>query len=46
MVNSVIINIITEMNYMQVFLKYKYKVKACMHTISALYQSNNLVHSS
>ncbi len=42
-VNSVIINVITEINhrckYMQVFLKYN--VKTCMHTISALYQMNN-----
>ncbi len=40
-VNSVIINVITEINYrcnyMQVFYKYKYNVKTCMYTISALY---------
>ncbi len=45
-VNSVIINVITELNYrcnnMQVFKKYKYNVKACMYTISALYQMINL----
>ncbi len=45
-VNSVIINIITEINYrcnnMQIFLKYKNNVKACMYTISALYHMINL----
>jgi len=45
-INSVIINVITEINYrcnyMQVFLKYKYNVKTCMYTISALYQMINL----
>ncbi len=43
-VNSVIINVITEINYrcnyMQVFLKYKYNVKTC--TLSALYQMIHL----
>ncbi len=42
-VNSVIIHVITEINcrcnYIYVFyFKYKYSVKACMYTISALYQ--------
>ncbi len=45
-VNIVIINVITEMNYrcnyIQVFLIYKYNVKTCMYTISALYQMINL----
>jgi len=40
--NSVSINVITEINYMQVFLKHKYNVKTCMYTISALYQMINL----
>ncbi len=44
-VNSVIINVITEIhyrcNYMQIFFSYKY-VKTCMYTISALYQMINL----
>ncbi len=29
-------------NYMQVFLKYKYNVKTCTSTISALYQMIHL----
>ncbi len=41
-VNRVIINVLTEINYrcnyMQVFFKYKYNVKTCMYTISALHQ--------
>ncbi len=40
-VNSVIMNVITEIhfryNYMQVFFKYKYNVKICMYTISTLF---------
>ena len=45
-VNSVIIDVITDINYscnyMQVFFKYKYNVKTCMHTISAFNQINNI----
>ncbi len=47
-VNSVIINVITEMNDIQYvttyrsFKKYKYNVKTCMYTISALYQMINV----
>ncbi len=39
-VNSVIIHVINcRCNYIYVFyFKYKYNVKACMYTISALYQ--------
>jgi len=44
-VNCVITNVITlsnySCNYMLVFLKYKYNVKTCMHTISTLYQIIN-----
>jgi len=40
--NSVIIIIITEIhyryNYMKAFFKYKYNVKTCMYTLSAMYQ--------
>ncbi len=40
-VNSVIINVITEINYrcnyIWYFYKYKYNTKTCMYTISALY---------
>ncbi len=43
LVNSVIINVITEINYrcnyMKAFFKYKYHVKTCMYTITALYES-------
>lgn len=35
--NSVIIDVITVINYMQLF-KYKYNVKICLFTISAMYQ--------
>ncbi len=45
-VNSVIINVITEINYrcnyMQVFFLNKHNVKTWMYTISALYQIINL----
>jgi len=45
-VNCVITNVIKfinllNSNYMQVFSKYKYNVKACMYTISPLYQIFN-----
>ncbi len=41
-VNSVIIKVITDVITCMHFLKYKYNVKACMYTISALYQMINL----
>ncbi len=42
-INSVIINVITEINYRWVFyFKCKYNVKTCMYTISALYNIINL----
>ncbi len=44
-VNCLIINVITEINYRCnsiFFFKYKYNVKTCMYTISALYQMINL----
>ncbi len=44
-VNSVIINVITEINYicnyMHIFnFKHKYNVKTCLYTISALYRDS------
>ncbi len=44
-VNIICNNVITEINYkcnyMQVFFKYKYNVKTCIHTISAWSQLIN-----
>ncbi len=40
--NSVTINVITSVITSKYFFKYKYNVKTCMYTISALYQIINL----
>ncbi len=40
--NSVTINVITDVITSKYFFKYKYNVKTCMYTISALYQIINL----
>ncbi len=41
-VNSVIINVITDVTTCRYFYKSKYNVQTCMYTISALYQIINL----
>ncbi len=41
LVNSIIIHLITDEIIYRYFRKYKYNVRTCMYTISALYQIIN-----